>query len=73
MMGFPSYNTEKNVQVDFATIELSLTDVDEVEYDFTMDVGFIAESYVTAGTYGIDFNENVLGLAPMSLTGDDLD
>ena len=71
-MGFPASATEKNVEVNFVEMNLSLTDEDEVEYEWTMDVGFIAESYVTAGTYGIDFKENMLGLAPMTLTGDDI-
>ena len=70
-MSFP--NSDSTVPVEFVEMQLQITDVDQVEYEWTMDVGFIAESYVTAGTYGINFSENVLGLAPMSLTSTDLD
>ena len=67
--------TEKNVPVNFVSMELSIetaADEDEgeepEEYTWTMDVGYIALEYATPD-YGINFVENMLGLAPMSITG----
>jgi len=64
---------EKNVPVNFVPLSLSISsEVDEVETDYAWDmsIGYIAETYVLDGTYGIDFDQNMLGLAPMTVTGD---
>ena len=65
-------NGDKNVQVDFVSMDLSLTSLEAgTTYSWTMDVGYINESYLDQpNTYGIDFDQNMLGLAPMTLTND---
>ena len=63
-MTFPG--SDETVPVNFYEIDLYLTDPDEKKYNWHMQIGFIDEKYVKE-EYGINFNENVLGLAPMTL------
>ena len=62
-----------NVTVDFVTTDLQMIGTDNIVYKWTMDIGVIDPSFVTSDTtsYGINFNENMLGLAPMTLLSTD--
>ena len=61
------------VPVDFYNMKLQMISNDEVPvtYSWSMDIGYIADKYFTTteypdANYGLDFYENMLGLAPMS-------
>ena len=67
-MTFPG--ASEAIPVKFYKINLYITDVNNAEHAWTMSMGFIDETYLTSpSTSGINFDENVLGLAPMTLTG----
>ena len=71
-MTFPG--ATETVRVDFYEANLYITDYikDGVgeKRSWTMQMGFIDED-VAIEEYGIYFKENVLGLAPMTLTTDE--
>ena len=68
-MTFPG--SDIDVTVDFYETNLYITDWDKVQRKWTMQIGFIEElsdEDIENGAYGINWKENVLGLAPMTLT-----
>ena len=66
-----SFNGDAStVPVNFVSQQMSMYDADDNIISWTQDMGFISPEYQSATYFDVNYNENMLGLAPSLVPAD---